>query len=110
MLALLLLLRGRRSGPVPCACADVATLSAANLLQWPQLAGGPVTQAGHRLSDGRQRFQSHSGLATGAAHCQRMGSKANAWAARRAGPAVLPDLSGLRRRVSLERGPVRIRH
>ena len=38
--------------PLPCACADLATVPAAGLLQWPQLAGRPVEQTGHRLSNG----------------------------------------------------------
>src|SRR3954469_17841447 len=110
MPALLFLFRGRRTGPVPRAGADMAALPPADLLQWAQLAGGPTEQVGHRLSNDRQRLHTYSRLAAGTAALQRLGTKSSSRAAERSTPAVLPNLKGLRQRISLERGPVRIRH
>ena len=61
--ALLLLLRGRRTGLMPCAGADLAALPFADLPERAQLAGGPVAQSRDRISNGRQRLHSHRGLA-----------------------------------------------
>jgi len=57
-----------RNGTVPLACADVAAVSATDLLQWPQLAG-QLSKLGI-VPDGGQRFHAHCGLAAGATHRQ----------------------------------------
>jgi hypothetical protein len=48
------------------------------------------------------RLPPHCGLATGTAHLQRMGGQTNSRQTRRLRPALLSDLSRLRRRIPLE--------
>ena len=62
----------------------------------------------YRMAD--NAFGAYRGLATGTARLQRLGSQTHARAAGRVGQAVLPDLSGLRHRIPLEPGSVRICH